>query len=278
MKLHSKHAFTLIELLVVIAIIAILAAILFPVFAQAKAAAKKTVCLSDAKQEALAADMYANDYDDTFPYNAPGQIGITYYGEPYINGAMDPAAETNWVRGVYPYIKNFGLYLCPNAQDLDGNDGWGCFEINGKPTTFCSSAAFNGIATGKSATAMPQPANTIIVNETIQKQKDSQVSASHPNATTWYYNIDSPVYDLNHGAGGNYAFADGHAKYQVKSSVSFSEFGVTGTCEWRGSGTVPPNYGANLDATQMYLLESDQKINGNWQYHTWDIWCNNTAF
>jgi len=279
MKSFKNHAFTLIELLVVIAIIAILAAILFPVFAQAKAAAKKTVCLSNTKQVGLAAVMYAGDSDDMFPFNANGQVGITYYGEPYVNGAMDPAAATNWVRGIYPYVKNFGAYLCPNAQDLDGADGWGCFESNGKPSQFCSAYAFNGIALGKSTTANPAPADTITINETIQKQKDSQVSAQflgtgHP----FYYNIDSPVYDLNHGAGANYGFADGHSKYKVKNSVPFSAFGIQGTCTWQGSNSVPPNFGANLDATKMFLLQSDVKINGNWQYHTWDIQCANTTF
>lgn len=277
-KSISSRAFTLIELLVVIAIIAILAAILFPVFAQAKAAAKKTSCLSNTKQVGLAAVMYAGDFDDTFPYNASGQIGITYYGEPYVDGALDPSAATNWVRGVYPYVKNYGVYLCPTSKDLDGNDGWGCYETNGKPSQFCSAYAFNGIAIGKSTTTMPAPADTIVINETIQKQKDSQVSASYLGYTPYYYNIDSPVYDLNHGAGANFGYADGHSKYKIKSSVPFSAFGVKGTCEWHGSGTVPPNFGANLDATQMYLLETDNEVSGNWQYHTWDIWCANTTF
>src|SRR5438874_5120163 len=70
MNNYEKRGFTLIELLVVIAIIAILAAILFPVFAQAKAAAKKTACLSNLKQNALAVMMYNSDYDGNFAQSA----------------------------------------------------------------------------------------------------------------------------------------------------------------------------------------------------------------
>src|SRR6202030_3598516 len=89
-----KHAFTLIELLVVIAIIAILAAILFPVFAQAKASAKKVTCLSNGRQIGMALMMYLNDNDDIYPQEHPstnnpvvddsnGQLETIDYGSPF---------------------------------------------------------------------------------------------------------------------------------------------------------------------------------------------------
>jgi prepilin-type N-terminal cleavage/methylation domain-containing protein/prepilin-type processing-associated H-X9-DG protein len=99
MNRQSRHsAFTLIELLVVIAIIAILAAILFPVFAQAKAAAKKTVCLSNLKQAGLAAVMYSNDNDDGLPDVAV----FNEQTESYIFAAK-----------VNPYVKSQGLWKDP---------------------------------------------------------------------------------------------------------------------------------------------------------------------
>jgi len=90
----TRKAFTLIELLVVIAIIAILAAILFPVFAQAKLAAKKTVVVSGQKQVCLGMIMYSSDYDDLFPQ---GETGDSYWlGHPHIT----------WSTMIYPYVKN----------------------------------------------------------------------------------------------------------------------------------------------------------------------------
>jgi prepilin-type N-terminal cleavage/methylation domain-containing protein len=94
----KRSGFTLIELLVVIAIIAILAAILFPVFAQAKLAAKKTQALSGVKQLTLSILMYENDYDDLFP---EGFQGTDWTG-------MDL-----WEQRVQPYVKNIGIFASP---------------------------------------------------------------------------------------------------------------------------------------------------------------------
>jgi prepilin-type N-terminal cleavage/methylation domain-containing protein/prepilin-type processing-associated H-X9-DG protein len=111
-----KKAFTLIELLVVIAIIAILAAILFPVFAQAKAAAKKTSCLSNTKQVGLSLFMYGADYDDTAVINSEGDWHWQWYA-PANNWAW---VETTWITLLQPYVKNWGLMVCPSASASDG--------------------------------------------------------------------------------------------------------------------------------------------------------------
>jgi len=122
-KSSARAAFTLIELLVVIAIIAILAAILFPVFAQAREKARQSTCLSNEKQLGLAFMMYVQDYDEKFPMNqydtsAPGGVG-------------DDNSLRFWTDFVYPYIKNgdrgingfdglpitwgsSGVYICPS--------------------------------------------------------------------------------------------------------------------------------------------------------------------
>lgn len=105
-----RKAFTLIELLVVIAIIAILAAILFPVFAQAKVAAKKTASISNLKQLATACLIYSNDNDDAFPLavNDDGTQSIPTAPYPY-------QYDLTWNRWVQPYVKNIDIFLSPGG-------------------------------------------------------------------------------------------------------------------------------------------------------------------
>lgn len=111
-----RAAFTLIELLVVIAIIAILAAILFPVFAQAKEAAKKTQCISNTKQIGLAAMMYANDADDLFCPAAVNMDGQSGEGVNGIHGGGNGWKSYDML--IMPYVKNDQLFTCPSDQKL----------------------------------------------------------------------------------------------------------------------------------------------------------------
>ena len=99
----SRRGFTLIELLVVIAIIAILAAILFPVFARAREKARQTSCLSNLKQIGLAVMMYAQDYDECYP-------------EPYTPFTNWPL----WQDTIQPYMKNTQLLICPRRAERTG--------------------------------------------------------------------------------------------------------------------------------------------------------------
>ena len=123
-----KKAFTLIELLVVIAIIAILAAILFPVFAQAKFAAKKTASLSGLKQVALGLQMYSNDFDDT----AVPDYG---YADGSIAGDTDLYHYNNtWVGRTFPYVKNNAIYFDKAFSEI--NDYKKLYQDPYYPTSF----------------------------------------------------------------------------------------------------------------------------------------------
>src|SRR5437016_2905022 len=103
-----RKAFTLIELLVVIAIIAILAAILFPVFAQAKEAAKKTACLHNMKEIATATFLYAGDNDDT--------LCQTSWESTQTLQSFNPAGkyQIHWTYLMQPYIKSYDIFKCPS--------------------------------------------------------------------------------------------------------------------------------------------------------------------
>jgi len=135
--MQRNKGFTLIELLVVIAIIAILAAILFPVFARAREKARQTNCLNNQKQNGLGLLMYAQDYDETFfNYRIDSSAGATY-----------------WYVLIQPYVKNTQIQLCPSAS---GSRGYPC------------DYGFNHVYLGYLAMAkITEPAETFAFGETF---------------------------------------------------------------------------------------------------------------
>jgi prepilin-type N-terminal cleavage/methylation domain-containing protein/prepilin-type processing-associated H-X9-DG protein len=112
MKRAARTGFTLIELLVVIAIIAILAAILFPVFARAREMARKSACLSNFKQAGTGILMYVQDWDETMPPSE--QPGCCAY---------DPLKNVSWPELIQPYTKNWGIHNCPTDPFSSDNIG-----------------------------------------------------------------------------------------------------------------------------------------------------------
>ena len=149
----SGLAFTLIELLVVIAIIAILVAILFPVFAQARERARQASCLSNQRQLALAVLMYVQDHDDCYPMTAN-------YGSP---------ERTIWSQMIEPYVRNNGVFLCPSAPSpgvpLDWNTR-GVASIGMTAQTAYDPAASEGFPSVLALSAMDEPSRVPLFADT----------------------------------------------------------------------------------------------------------------
>ncbi|MBC7808716.1 MAG: DUF1559 domain-containing protein [Akkermansiaceae bacterium] len=130
-RTRRPGAFTLIELLVVIAIIAILAAILFPVFAQAREKARQTSCLSNIKQVTLGHIMYQQDFDETVPFNR--ECNNPTVGSP--PACIDGRAMRGWTDLVSPYVKGYGVFKCPSDPSEPVPLKPGTLNQQGQPAT-----------------------------------------------------------------------------------------------------------------------------------------------
>lgn len=230
---HS-NAFTLIELLVVIAIIAILAAILFPVFAKAREKARQTACLSNLKQIGTGLMMYTQDYDETLPGNDTHAEGYGLALGFLTPNTGAPYTLRNWARDTQPYIKNLGVYVCPSA--IPRGDSPPATDANYLETTNPNggntSYAMNGVVGTRAMAVIPNPADIIYLHEftvysRTAQERPRRTNQSQPDGT--YTEFNNRLYDLTHNEGGNLLFCDGHAKWRKKVSIRFSEFGVKGT-------------------------------------------------
>ena len=217
-----KKAFTLIELLVVIAIIAILAAILFPVFAQAKEAAKRTTDLSNAKQIGLGFQLYVGDYDDV----APTVYKFKYAG---YDGVLTSAVGS-WYNELQPYVKSWQMFLSPGRSDV------GCIDhVN--PLGKCLGYGYNDGLVSDSGYGLLQTQSQDAYGKTVRAGRNLSQIQEPANLVAFGSSMDNPGYsvaldNVNSGypdkissksirfAGRyNFGFADGHAKLiQMKSA------------------------------------------------------------
>ncbi len=202
MSLSRKRGFTLIELLVVIAIIAILAAILFPVFARARENARKSTCQSNLKQLGIGLAMYSQDYDERMP-----TADCVGYG-----------AATNWDIVIYPYVKNTGVFKCPSdsaplmVQPGPNPCGGSNPDIPAGVTAHPISYGYNLEQRFAAIAQMQDVAAVMMLMEASTAYCQVGPAATYPYVG-WTGKVD------RHSDGSNIAFMDGHVKWLQKSAI-----------------------------------------------------------
>jgi prepilin-type N-terminal cleavage/methylation domain-containing protein/prepilin-type processing-associated H-X9-DG protein len=249
MKGKKPAGFTLIELLVVIAVIALLAAILFPVFVQAREKARQTHCLSNLKQLGMATMMYTQDWDQVLPHS------------PYkwVRRFDEPNARPNFLGAVLPYTKGRVLFVCPSSLDPDpsGVDihctGPSCNVDLSKldpnrlqeedrctgPT--CSSYTANQVMAGRSLGSIPAPAEIVYMQEYSFRTNNARhfpFYIKDQGYAQWYWQTSQ-----NHAAGGNLLFVDGHLRWKRQEALRSGDFGLT-----------PPDEAPTYDPTDYWKV------------------------
>jgi len=225
---HQRSGFTLIELLVVIAIIAILAAILFPVFARARENARRASCQSNLKQIALSMFMYAQDYDEKLPRSGGGFASYYNNGNPY-----------SWADDLQPYLKSTQILQCPSENNgpVGGTTAFGQSPVATSPGY--SDYFMNTVAFGIADATFNSPSLTVLLGDSMSGNSANRFDGCQfPYADQSYTALGSACttaqsYTTNetnlagtdgsagrHLDGANYAFADGHVKWLKGSIIS----------------------------------------------------------
>jgi len=251
-----RRGFTLIELLVVIAIIAILAAILFPVFAQAREKARQAACQSNLKQLGAGLMMYAQDFDERFPSSSANITGGAH--DCPVMGAR--AAYGGWTGNLlYPYTKNAGIYSCPSKANFTqvnyANGGAGPFVPQGTQpgcnrADCCASAAYWAVsynynyrwAYNRPVSDVLEPASLAAIWDSGSPWADCSFNSTcgmwANRDVCWYYQrIGRPaaagfncgVAPNNtswHNDGNNFLYIDGHVKWSKFDNQKWRNFAI----------------------------------------------------
>jgi len=200
---HPGAGFTLIELLVVVAIIALLAALLFPVFAQAREKGRQASCLSNVRQIGLATLMYAQDYDETVPLYTYDYL--TYWCGGRV-AAGQPFLKTRGL--IVPYIKSGDLEKCPSYFGANNLGGTGY----GMNSQLVFDHATFGVEKPAPLAQLVHPADTILFGDAgIANWAGGKVGETIQIDPPYFW-VPSPTIDFRHQGFANFVFADGHAK------------------------------------------------------------------
>jgi prepilin-type N-terminal cleavage/methylation domain-containing protein/prepilin-type processing-associated H-X9-DG protein len=274
----SQRGFTLIELLVVIAIIAILAAILFPVFAKAREKARQITCTSNVKQISLAFMMYAQDNDETYcrvkTLSAANEASLN----PEVLDANDPTQQL-WTGLLSPYIKNTQVVLCPSAgysvvqsyggynfntlADTDVNTAQISIGMNSAIDPFGNIGCLSGLQaqnpSGCTAAAtiasFPLPSQTVSFADSVP----TTPSSTYPGPQVGFivngaFPLDVPggVSD-RHTQGANIGFLDGHVKWYTTNRIIYKPIIGDPTNPGPSEGQVQTNLPCvNYNAAGLY--------------------------